>query len=561
MGRSYLSNRQALDDEYAFQHELDNASGTLNTKIDTTSGTLQVQHDNHVADDDIHFPKIYVDDLVGTASGTLQNQIDDNTTYITNVSGTLQTDIDNIVTGSGILNHDLLNNVSADDHHNQSHAMTSTADHAAGNWQLFYSDGVGDVQELALGLSGQSLLSAGTSAIPYWATISGGGGGDVTASGTLADNAIIRGDGDSGGKAIQDSGWFIADDNKMTATFGAAANTFMMTLQNSSTSGEFIELLDYDGNSVIQMRSGGGGQGIFNIFMADGSTKYLEAIDGTVKVGRKQATVPLDWEFVVDGSVTGSGVLFRVGENEGDIAFRIEDSNQTFQILDVHADNGQFVFGDTYANALATNGTVYGIDNQFVGANVADFNTENGGYRIAGNLLNIDHLDDVDTTTTAPSVGDTLEWDGNNWVPVASGVSSPFVLDGDVYFVDSTRGDKELGVAIIEVGAGRNSSATTNQYLRTFNGTLMNQTGIPLPYDTTLVGMTMAGSSNTQSWTAQVRKNGSATVLDSLSITNAYENHDWTRNTDFTAGDRVQIYLSGTSISYPQVRLYFRRTN
>jgi hypothetical protein len=76
MARSQFSNTQALDADYAFQHELDTASGILNAKIDTTSGTLQVQHDNHTDDLTIHFTWQDVEDEVGTASGTLQTQID-----------------------------------------------------------------------------------------------------------------------------------------------------------------------------------------------------------------------------------------------------------------------------------------------------------------------------------------------------------------------------------------------------------------------------------------------------------------------------------------------------
>jgi hypothetical protein len=133
-----------------------------------------------------------------------------------------------------------------------------------------------------------------------------------------------------------------------------------------------------------------------------------------------------------------------------------------------------------------------------------------------------------------------------------------YVENGDIYFYDSTR-NKDLGVGIIQIGCGRNSMNTTNQYIRMYDSIVMNLSGVTLPFDSTLVGMTMSEQVNTQSWTAQVRKNDSDTVLDSLSIVNAYENHTWNKNTDFVAGDRVQVYLNGTNIKYPQVMLYFRR--
>ncbi len=52
--------------------------------------------------------------------------------------------------------------------HNQSHTLTSTADHTAGNWRVFYSNGSGQVNELALGTAGQVLSSNGVSAAPSW---------------------------------------------------------------------------------------------------------------------------------------------------------------------------------------------------------------------------------------------------------------------------------------------------------------------------------------------------------------------------------------------------------
>jgi hypothetical protein len=134
----------------------------------------------------------------------------------------------------------------------------------------------------------------------------------------------------------------------------------------------------------------------------------------------------------------------------------------------------------------------------------------------------------------------------------------PYVDGDDVYFYDSTR-DKDLGVAILEIGCGRNSANTTDQYLRTYNGTPMNQAGVALPWDATLIGGAGTGARNDQTWTIRLRKNDSATNISSLTVTNAYENHVTNADIDFDEGDRIQIYMEGTNINYPQARLYFRR--
>lgn len=82
--------------------------------------------------------------------------------------------------------------------HNRSHSVTSTSDHTAGNWKVFYSNGSGEVVELALGSSGQFLQSNGASSAPTFVTpvaLSDGDKGDITvsSSGTVwtVDNQAI----------------------------------------------------------------------------------------------------------------------------------------------------------------------------------------------------------------------------------------------------------------------------------------------------------------------------------------------------------------------------------
>jgi hypothetical protein len=52
--------------------------------------------------------------------------------------------------------------------HTRSHTMSSTSDHTAGTWKSFYSDGSGNVAELALGTDGYYLQSTGTGSAPRW---------------------------------------------------------------------------------------------------------------------------------------------------------------------------------------------------------------------------------------------------------------------------------------------------------------------------------------------------------------------------------------------------------
>lgn len=133
------------------------------------------------------------------------------------------------------------------------------------------------------------------------------------------------------------------------------------------------------------------------------------------------------------------------------------------------------------------------------------------------------------------------------------------ISGGEFFIIDSTRGNKQLSSYIVNETQGRNSSNTTNQYLRMVNGVPSNISGFVLPFNTTLVGISMAGRDNNETWTVEVRKNGLVTILSSLQIVNSYSNQDFTVNVDFNSGDRVQLYLNGSSISYPTATVFFKR--
>jgi hypothetical protein len=79
--------------------------------------------------------------------------------------------------------------VAAGDHthtqlHDRSHAITSSSDHTATAWRVFYSDSSGVVTELSLGSAGQALISQGASAAPTWGAAGSNSASDLT-TGTL----------------------------------------------------------------------------------------------------------------------------------------------------------------------------------------------------------------------------------------------------------------------------------------------------------------------------------------------------------------------------------------
>ncbi len=108
-------------------------------------------------------------------------------------------------------------------------------------------------------------------------------------------------------------------------------------------------------------------------------------------------------------ATSGSGMLLKAGEALGDIAFSVEDSDGTFIIMECEADQGFVTFGKSYAQTLADNGNVYGVDNQNgVGGGSADFNTQTGTYRRGGyNML--EQPPSTDLTGTGSIVSATID--------------------------------------------------------------------------------------------------------------------------------------------------------
>ena len=83
--------------------------------------------------------------------------------------------------------------------HNQSHAMTSSADHSAGNWKTFYSNGSGVVTELTLPATGY-MKTTGTATAPvfdypalYNVSVAAQGAGFATDTYLTGSNVVIAG--------------------------------------------------------------------------------------------------------------------------------------------------------------------------------------------------------------------------------------------------------------------------------------------------------------------------------------------------------------------------------
>lgn len=134
-------------------------------------------------------------------------------------------------------------------------------------------------------------------------------------------------------------------------------------------------------------------------------------------------------------------------------------------------------------------------------------------------------------------------------------VSAPAGVDGKVttvggiqYVYDGSR-SKWLSVNRETFWTSRNSGSASNIYLRGADGIATSATGFRMVRDGTITGL-VAAFSTAGTATIQVRRNDSVTVLASLAVAAATGAQNGAVNVDFSAGDEIQIFLSG-SAQYP----------
>lgn len=102
---------------------------------------------------------------------------------------------------------------------------------------------------------------------------------------------------------------------------------------------------------------------------------------------------------------------------------------------------------------------------------------------------------------------------------------------------------------------GRDNASNANEYAR--NGLFTSiQAGTPLEVNSTLLAISVQTNGNA-TWTAEVRKNGSATVLASLAVSAASSARVLTLNVDFAQGDQIQVFINGTGVNRPIIKLTF----
>lgn len=102
---------------------------------------------------------------------------------------------------------------------------------------------------------------------------------------------------------------------------------------------------------------------------------------------------------------------------------------------------------------------------------------------------------------------------------------------------------------------GRDSAFNTQEYARIGEFT-SNQAGARLMRNMTLTGISVQ-TNGSFTWNVRIRKNGVVTNLATLAVS-AASGAQGEFNVDFNQGDSIEVFIDGTTINRPVIRLEFR---
>jgi len=206
-----------------------------------------------------------------------------------------------------------------------------------GNWKVFYSDGSGDIIELALGADGTFLKSNGATSAPTFATPAGSG--DVTKVGTPVNNqvGIWTGDGTLEGDAALtfDTTTDILTTVLITANTITANTGFVPGADDGAYLGQagtaFSDLFLASG-AVINFNSG-------NMTLTH-TAGALTLAGGTLTLA-ENASVALDPAGSADGKYTGTTVTGTSGYTQafGDCVY-LDPTDSRWEACDANAAAG-----------------------------------------------------------------------------------------------------------------------------------------------------------------------------------------------------------------------------
>ncbi len=192
-------------------------------------------------------------------------------------------------------------------------------------------------------------------------------------------------------------------------------------------------------------------------------------------------------------------------------------------------------------------------------------------------------IDGILITSSVPNDGDILSYNTGSGVWVISsipdshtrqhtinnstdhtglsGTTGNFMaLDSNGLPSDSGKTSTDFVTAGLEdtfiCSAGRNAY-TTSVFLRGPDRMVTNVIPFVLPFNSILIAVS-AATTGSETWIAEIYRNGSIVSAANLSITSSYQGYG-TYSINFNAGDEISIRCNSSGIDDPMVTAIFRR--
>lgn len=227
-----------------------------------------------------------------------------------------------------------------------------------------------------------------------------------------------------------------------------------------------------------------------------------------------------------------------------------------FDAIDVDSGGAKSIFGDkVFNNSIGIK------DRLFVGHDISKAQLGVEG-SISCDSIQVRHGAADGHMLTSNAIGET-EWlpnpvvnpnppmpfNGRMWVKTPEYLS--FVYDGNREKWISTG-------EVFTVEGSRNATSCANTYMVGSDNIAHHVNSPVLPFDAVLTGLMATGELN-QSWIAEVHLNHKLVKGSVLHVVNSDRASSMNLNIDFKAGDKVQLFASGSGISMPTVRAIFKR--
>lgn len=266
-------------------------------------------------------------------------------------------------------------------------------------WRVFYSNGSGDIVELALGVDGTFLKSNGASSAPTFSVPAGSG--DVVGPASAVDNRVVFFDGVSG-KLIKDSGLLLSGSNTgdQTSIVGitgtlAEFNAALTGADFATGGGTATGTNTGDQTSIVGIT---GTIAQFNTALTDGDF----ATGGGVITGTSSGTNTGDQTTIV--GITGTKAQFDTALTDGNFLY-VGDITQYTDEMAQDAVGGMVNTSLTYVDGTPSLGltsrTIGGV--AFDGTANITVATATGGFTVSGGNLALG----TNSLTLTGSVGAT----------------------------------------------------------------------------------------------------------------------------------------------------------